>query len=147
MGRDSFDHLVSLLEQNAIFTSSGRKPQRPVRFQLGCFLLRYGVMGGDSLRVAQMMGIGAGTVFLYCRRVTCSLREIGLHVMNWGDEESRETIQQYIQEHSGLAHCLGMLDGALIHLSEVPAGSGSLFFCQKKYPAVSTYLLPVFLLI
>jgi len=34
--------LVYLLEQNLIFQSTGKGPQRPVRYQFACFLLRYG---------------------------------------------------------------------------------------------------------
>ncbi|KAG1872204.1 hypothetical protein F4604DRAFT_1955696 [Suillus subluteus] len=44
VGRATFDRLVQILEQNPIFESTGRKPQRPVRYQLTCFLLRYGIV-------------------------------------------------------------------------------------------------------
>ncbi|KAG1859739.1 hypothetical protein F4604DRAFT_1930457 [Suillus subluteus] len=44
VGRATFDRLVQILEQNPIFESTGRKPQRPVRYQLACFLLRYGIV-------------------------------------------------------------------------------------------------------
>ncbi|KAG1799592.1 hypothetical protein EV424DRAFT_1439386, partial [Suillus variegatus] len=33
VGRATFDRLMQILEQNTIFESTGRKPQRPVRYQ------------------------------------------------------------------------------------------------------------------
>ncbi|KAG2063409.1 hypothetical protein BDR04DRAFT_1111572 [Suillus decipiens] len=42
VGRPTVDHLIHLLEQNPIFQSTGKRPQRQVRYQLACFLLLYG---------------------------------------------------------------------------------------------------------
>ncbi|KAG2368625.1 hypothetical protein BDR07DRAFT_1582019 [Suillus spraguei] len=70
VGRDTFDRLVAKLADNPIFTSTGTKPQRHVKYQLGCFLFRYGMRGSDSLQVAKELAIGHDSVFKYCRRVS-----------------------------------------------------------------------------
>jgi hypothetical protein len=53
LSRETFDQLVAKLADNPIFISTGKKPQRHVKYQLGCFLFRYGMRGSDSLRVAK----------------------------------------------------------------------------------------------
>jgi hypothetical protein len=57
ISRTTFDSLVARLEDDPIFQSSGRKPQRPVKFQLAAFLRRYSMCGSDSLQVAKELGI------------------------------------------------------------------------------------------
>ena len=66
MSRRSFDRLVARLEQNDIFKSTGHKPQMAVRYQLGCFLIRYGMLGGDALTAASLVGVGHGTALKFC---------------------------------------------------------------------------------
>jgi len=68
-----FDHLIMILEHDLIFWSKGKKPQHPVKFQLGCFLACYGKQGLDTFDIAQKLALGVGTVILYCRHVTCAL--------------------------------------------------------------------------
>ncbi|KAJ3534538.1 hypothetical protein NMY22_g6883 [Coprinellus aureogranulatus] len=139
MSRDTFDKFVTTLEKNTIFTSRGRKPQRAVRYQLAAFLMRYGSRASDALSVAKRVGIGVGTVWLYCRRVTRALRELGLTVITWGDEARRTETEQHVSERTGgkFSECIGMLDGSLIRLAEIPSEWGTRYFCRKKYPAVN----------
>lgn len=137
INRSTFNKLVALLERNPIFHSCGRRPQRPVGYQLACFLMRYGCRGADSLGVAQRMGISFGSVFLYCRRVTRALRELGLEVVTWGDTERQAVVKDYIYRKTGLPDCLGFLDGTLIKLTHAPENSGAVFYSRKKFPAVS----------
>ncbi|KAG1804015.1 hypothetical protein EV424DRAFT_325694 [Suillus variegatus] len=112
VGRPTFDRLVHLLEQNPIFRSTGKRPQRAVRYQLACFLLRYGT------------------------RVR-ALRELGIHVVSWGDDERRQETSEYIMDAYGFPDCVGMLDGTLIRLTQMPEENGFTFICRKKFPAVS----------
>lgn len=137
VGRPTFDRLVHLLEQNPIFRSTGKRPQRAVRYQLACFLLRYGTRGANPLQAAHKLAIGFGTVFLYCRRVVRALRELGIHVVSWGDDERRQETSEYIMDAYGFPDCVGMLDGTLIRLTQMPEENGFTFICRKKFPAVS----------
>lgn len=151
MGRPMFEKLVMKLEENPIFVSQGRKPQRPVRYQLATFLIRYGTRGSDAMNAAKKMGIGLGSVWLYCRRVTRALRELGVKAISWGDENRHNTTAAIIEELSGLPDCIGIIDGSLIRLTEIPGEWGTVYFCRKKYPAVCIFtseklniLMPVF---
>jgi hypothetical protein len=98
--------------------------------------MRYGSRGSDALSVAKRMGIGLGTVWLYCRHITRALREMGVTVISWGDEARRAETAEYIQWVSGLSDCIGILDGSLIRLCDIPTEWGTLYFCRKKFPAV-----------
>lgn len=93
--------------------------------------------GADSLQAAHKLAIGFGTVFLYCRRVIRALREIGLQVITWGDEDHHNETMTHVMNRSGIPHCVGMLDGTLIRLTEMPEINGLSFICCKKYPAIN----------
>ncbi|KAF7317467.1 hypothetical protein HMN09_00483900 [Mycena chlorophos] len=67
ISRPTFDKFCDILGENAIFKSRGRKPQRHVSWQLGAFLIRYGQLGSPVRDTYLKMGIGSGTVVLYCR--------------------------------------------------------------------------------
>lgn len=140
LSRTTFDRLVSVLEKNPIFTSSGTKPQRPVRFQLATFLLRYGSLGSGSLQAAHKMGIGFGTVFDYCGRVSTALMELGLKAVVWPDERRQQETSDYIERIFGYSGCIGVVDGTLIRLSAFPFIQGFAYYCRKKFPAVCSLL-------
>lgn len=144
MGRDMFDLLVRILSQHTIFQSKGRKPQRPVKWQLAAFLLRYGHRGSDVLDVSIRIGIGVGSVHNYCRRVTRVLREIRGYYVRWPDNDRKDEISQSIYESSLLEKCLGAVDGCHIRLAEEPAEDGEQFRARKKCFAVELVPLLVF---
>jgi hypothetical protein len=87
------------------------------------------------------MGIGIGTVWLYSRRVTRALRELGLRLLAWGSSERHQETATFIEEQSGFPDCIGIIDGSLIRLAETPEESGETYFCRKKFPAVSTLVI------
>ncbi|KAH9927021.1 hypothetical protein B0H21DRAFT_894924 [Amylocystis lapponica] len=63
MLHDAFWHLHNLIEHNEIFVSTGRKPQRLVKYQLMAFLIKY---GGESLiKTASTLAFGDGTTHIY----------------------------------------------------------------------------------
>ncbi|KAG2743576.1 hypothetical protein P692DRAFT_20821652 [Suillus brevipes Sb2] len=107
------------IERNLIFESTGKKPQCPVRYQLACFLLRYGTRGADSMQAAHKLGIGFGTVFMYCKRVVRVLRELGLDVVTWGNDDRLQQVATHVMGQSGIPDCVGMLDGSLINIQAI----------------------------
>jgi len=141
MGCITFERIVHILAQNPIFMPTGHCSQRPVRYQLACFLMHYGARGCDATGTAHKMGIGEGTVFLYCRRVTWALRQLGIELVSWGNQACRQVTAEVVERESGLPNCLGMLDGTLIRLTEAPKHSGAMFYCHKHFPAVSPAVL------
>jgi hypothetical protein len=84
------------------------------------------------------MGLGSGTVHLYCYRVIRALCELGLQVLTWGDDEQKELVATYIMDHYGFPNCVGILDDTLICLTEMPQIMGPTYLCRKKFPAVSS---------
>jgi hypothetical protein len=94
--------------------------------------------GANPLQVAHKLGVSFGTIFKYCKCVVCALRVLGLQSMTWGDNECHEVVSNYIFDHYGIPDCVGILDGSLIRLTEMPENNGFSFICRKKYPAVST---------
>lgn len=136
MSRETFNRLVGLLEKDPIFLSRGPRPQRAVRYQLAAFLLRYAGEGNDVVGVSNKLGIGEGSVFNYCQRVTRALRKIGLIALSWGDPNHHHTTANFIEQCYGFKGCIGIVDGSLIRLSEVPAEHGQTYWCRKKFSAV-----------
>ena len=97
--------------------------------------MRYGQLGGDARTVFHSMGIGAGTVHLYCRRVTRALRELGLNVIIWGNDAAHAQSKEHFGVN-GFDQCIGIVDGSLIRLTSMPLLNGVSYLCRKKYPAV-----------
>ncbi|KAF8835017.1 hypothetical protein BDN67DRAFT_873383, partial [Paxillus ammoniavirescens] len=116
---------------------TGKRLQHPVHYQLACFLMQYGMRGADSLSVAHKLGISFGSVFLYCRRVVRAIHMLGLEAVSWGDEERHAVVSDYIFDHYGLLKCVGILDGSLICLTQMPEKDGFSYICRKKYPAIN----------
>ncbi|KIO27598.1 hypothetical protein M407DRAFT_23157 [Tulasnella calospora MUT 4182] len=98
MSHQTFDKVVALLERDPVFQSKGKKPQRPVKFQLVCFLIRYGSRGADTLEPVQKLLLGHGTVFIYCRRVTYALHCLRLRYVRWPEAELRAEISEAVEE-------------------------------------------------
>lgn len=129
-----FDWLVGILAPNRIFQPLRGRPQRHVKYQLGCFLIRYGSIGSDTLGTAQKLSIGFGTVFLYCKRVCRALRELRRQYIGWPSPERKLVIKTHIKNVSGFSRCLGAGDGSLINFDEIPIQEGPHFMsCKKRF--------------
>ncbi|KAF5336987.1 hypothetical protein D9611_003110 [Ephemerocybe angulata] len=139
VGRDTFDKLIDRISNDPVFVST-KKPQRPVKYQLACFLIRYGQAGSDSLDTAQKLAIGHGTVFLYCTRVSKALRRIKSQVIKFPDEARQQEISDYIESVSGFPGCIGIGDGCVIPFSEKPSVQGETYMTRKKRFGVASQL-------
>lgn len=137
MSKATFQAIAGRLATNPIFQSRGNRPQRPVIYQFGVFLLRYGLRGSPALEPAMKTGIGEGTVFLYCNRVTRALRELGLTCVGWPDEERKRVIKQAFEDRLGLYGVIGVVDGSLIEMTREPTVGAKAYYCRKNFPAVS----------
>ncbi|THV00063.1 hypothetical protein K435DRAFT_818410 [Dendrothele bispora CBS 962.96] len=128
-----FEHLTTILSQNPIFQSRGRKPQRPIKYQLGAFLIRYGTLGSDTRRTALQLSIGHGTVFLYCRRVTRAIRELRDQYIGFPSEQDQQHTIDTIHNAIGFPRCVGSGDGSLIRFDEKPLVDGTQFMGRKQF--------------
>jgi hypothetical protein len=137
----TFNTIVEILEQNTIFQSTGCKLQQPVKYQLACFLFRYSQQGSDSTIPVQELSLGLGTVLLYCQCIMCVLCELGVKLLKWPDNKEQEGIAERIQmsTEDHFPCCISIGDGTLICLCKAPHKDGPVYYCRKKYPAVSAY--------
>lgn len=136
MSPATFWAVVKLLEPNPIFRSRGSKPQRPVKHQFACFLLRFGREASRTFEPVTQMAISEGSVINYCRRVTRALRELGLHCIAWPNEERKQEISKAVEKRSHIPGCIGIIDGSLIQLAQKPSEQGDHYICRKGWPAV-----------
>ncbi|KAF8573112.1 hypothetical protein K439DRAFT_1650060 [Ramaria rubella] len=88
MSHKTFKWLCQILQPMDIFQSRGKRPQWPVQFQLACFLSHYAQQGSDSLRVAQQLSLGHGT--------------LGLNYLIWPDKDRKHQISDVFEAHSDL---------------------------------------------
>ncbi|KAE9398423.1 hypothetical protein BT96DRAFT_760240, partial [Gymnopus androsaceus JB14] len=136
IGRQTFDTFVEILQCNPIFKSRGRKPQRHVRWQLGSFLIRYGQLGSPAHDTMLKMGIGYGTVILYCRRVTRALRELHGTFATWLNEKELQESTDAILAKAGFPNCAGSGDRSLIQ-SLQPSWMGPAYLSRKGFFALA----------
>ncbi|KNZ53421.1 hypothetical protein VP01_3242g4 [Puccinia sorghi] len=71
MSHQSFDSLLSLIQNHPVFYSNSNVPQQPVRNQLMVTLRKMGTSGNGSAigMLARFFRISEGAVILYCHRV------------------------------------------------------------------------------
>ncbi|KAG8722912.1 hypothetical protein FRC08_000012 [Ceratobasidium sp. 394] len=138
MSKSTFWEIVNLIRHHEVFEKQGRgRPQRPVHYQLGVFLLRYGCHGTTARVPMLLTSVGEGTVLLYCRRVICAIRTFGLTVVGWPTTERKEVIMADFQQKCGLNGIVGALDGVLIELSHKPAIDGDVYIGRKGDPSIT----------
>lgn len=129
----NFWHLHDCIKHNPIFQSTGRKPQRPVWYQLAAFLLRYGY--DPTLKTAEQSCMSEGSVYNYCDCVVQAFRDIRREHLAWPGPERRSFLKAEMAEY-GFPGCIGIVDGTLIRLMDKPSIDGEVYFCRKKFYAV-----------
>lgn len=133
MDKGSFWSLHELIADDEIFVSTGRKPQRPVRYQLAAFLCRMGALG--NIRTAGFCAISEGSVRDYCFRVVRAVRRLRPQFLAWPDEARRDSIAARFAEQ-GFPGCIGSGDGTYFPLEDKPLDNGYAYWCHKKFYAV-----------
>ncbi|KAI0055217.1 hypothetical protein BV25DRAFT_1815942 [Artomyces pyxidatus] len=130
MSRESFWKLHDMIKGDPIFQSRGRRPQRPVKYQLATFLCR---MGAESaIKTAGVMAIAEGTAYLYSWRVCKAFRNIRAQHLAWPGPERRAFLSQEMQVGWGFPGCISIGDGSYIFLENRPSRNGYAFWCRKK---------------
>ncbi|KAG8729640.1 hypothetical protein FRC10_003552 [Ceratobasidium sp. 414] len=137
MSKETFWAMVDVLKTNTIFQSKGHKNQRPVHYQLGMFLLRYGIAGSHIQHPKLLTSIGEGTVVLYCCRVIRVIREHGLECVVWPTEERKQEIKHGFKKICRLDNIIGSLDGTLHGLESKPRIAGDSYVSRKKTLSVN----------
>lgn len=137
-----FWKLVKLLEKHASFqrrTSDSRgKAPRPASCQLLVLLKYYGTEGNgaSSINLGTFFGIATGAVDDYKRNALEALLSLEPRTCHWPDEEERKTISSRVMTDYMFPHCIGLIDGTLLPLSERPILHGENYLSRKKFYAI-----------
>ncbi|QRV93585.1 DDE superfamily endonuclease [Ceratobasidium sp. AG-Ba] len=137
MSKATFWGVVDRIKYSREFKSKGSKSQRPVFYQLGVFLIRYGISGSHFRHPKLLTSIGEGTVVLYCRRVIRAVREYGLECVVWPTAGEKEQIKKQFKQLCGLDGIIGSLDGTHCGLETRPRVAGSAYISRKKTLSVN----------
>ena len=132
--RETFWHLHGLIADDPIFVSRGKKPQRPVKYQLAAFLCRAGMESG--VKSASVIAIAEGSVYNYVQRVCRAFRNIQDDHLAWPGDERRTFLKEEMGA-GGFPGCIGIGDGTFVHLVDKPWENGWAYWCRKKFYAVS----------
>jgi hypothetical protein len=133
---ETFDALVTKIEDDPIFHSNSYKQQLPVKFQLAITLYRFGHFGNAASveGIAQWAGCSVGLVVSCTRRVIMALTR--LH------DEAFRILPTHIADAKAFVarvcyawrHGWCMADGTLIPLSDKPGYHGEAYFdCKSNY--------------
>jgi hypothetical protein len=133
MSREAFDHVHDLIKDDEEFISDGNRPQREVKIQLAAFLVRVG--NTSAQKTGDVTGISEGAVYLYCERVQRALRRLRERFLHWPSEERRNILKDEMAER-GFDGCIGICDGSLFRLAEIPLEDGQAYYCRKKFYGV-----------
>jgi hypothetical protein len=137
MGRAAFYHVLSLIENDPSFCSTGKRPQRPVAHQLAAYLIR---MGDETAKKAgDVSGIAEGTSYIYTSRVGKALRRIHHNHLAWPGP-TRKAEHKAEMAEDGFPGCVGEGDGSLFFLINKPLVSGESYFGRKKAYCASCYM-------
>lgn len=132
--RKNFWYLHDCIKRNPVFVSRSLRPQRPPWYQLAAFLIRYGC--DPAIKTAETACMSEGSVYNYCTRVAQAFRDIRHEHLSWPGPQRRTFLKSEMAEY-GFPGCIGIVDGTLIELMQKPRRHGEVYFCRKKYYAVS----------
>jgi hypothetical protein len=137
----TFDRLVASIADADVFQnhSSSGQQQIPVEKQLFIALTRFGTYGNGAAlsKIADLAGVGHGTIDLVTRRVITAIQHSDIVKQNihWPDGEEREEAREMVHQKTGI-HAFRngwcMIDGTLIPLYQKPSWYGERFFDRKS---------------
>ncbi len=133
MDREAFWELHQLIRNDPVFISKGCRPQRPALIQLATFLCYVG--GESGIKTAAFTATAEGTVWLYTRRVTRTVRKLRDQFISWPSNGERDRISARLG-NQGFPGCLGSCDGSYLRSASKPKENGYAYYCHKGLYAV-----------
>ena len=118
----SFERLEGLIKDHPVFQNNSRNPQQEVWIQLVTALERLGFNGNGSSvgREASFLGLSAGSVVTYTRRVIKAIRSLESEYLAWPSSQTRRRFSTAMDEKYGLKGMVGVVDGTDIVLASAP---------------------------
>ncbi|MBW0540469.1 hypothetical protein O181_080184 [Austropuccinia psidii MF-1] len=122
---ESFQRLVTLIQDDTIFHNSSRFKQRDPAIQLAVALARLGSNGnGASLgKLGMLFGVSHGAIVLYTQCIIKALIKYEKEYIMWPNSQKQLQTSQVMQS-KGFPGCVGFIDGSLIPLSQRPSRDG-----------------------
>ncbi|MBW0481494.1 hypothetical protein O181_021209 [Austropuccinia psidii MF-1] len=130
---DSFEKLVSQIQDDQSFQNSSQNKKRNPAIQLAVALSRLGSNeNGDALgNTGMLIGISHGAIVLYTQTFIRILMKLKPKIIVWPTIEQHKEMSQVMQVE-GFPGCIGFIDGSLIPLSQRPPNDGEAYFDRKK---------------
>ncbi|RPB01155.1 hypothetical protein L873DRAFT_1677808, partial [Choiromyces venosus 120613-1] len=135
MNRESFNVLVTLIRDDPIFTNNSQNSQASIEIQLASTLYFLGSAGASVIRSAAQLGIGEGTIQLYCDRCISALVHRVPQFVKRPKPGSQDfwQMRKLVEDSSGFPGCVGFLDGMDVILRYGPSYYRESYFNHKKY--------------
>ncbi|KAF7328200.1 DDE Tnp4 domain-containing protein [Mycena venus] len=138
---ETFDELVTRIEDHPVFFNNSRHPQTPVYIQLAIALYRFGHHGNAASveSIAQWAGISVGLVVKCTHRIIIAFYE----VIRWPTEAEKEEAKDWVEAVSCRDWRGGfcMVDGTLVPLFEKPGHYGEAYFDRKSNYSLNVQLI------
>jgi len=133
MSKSAFNKLVDQIHKHEVFQQHpGKRPQKPVEFQLAVTLRRLGSKC-DVFEVASKFGISEGSVLTYQTRVIKAIKSLKHQYIVWPQGSYKEEIKQAFEDISGFPHVVGAIDGSHIPLFEAPSVKNKEVYFSRKH--------------
>ncbi|KAJ7093597.1 hypothetical protein C8R44DRAFT_646052 [Mycena epipterygia] len=133
---ETFDELVSRIEDHPIFSNNSRHPQTPPYIQLAITLFRFGHDGNAASveSIAQWAGVSVGLVVRSTQHVIIAFLSLHDSVIRWPTEAKKEEAKAWVESASCEEWAGGfcMVDGTLVPLFEKPGHHGEVYFDRKS---------------
>ena len=142
MSPSAFDHLVSEIEDNAIFHNNSNNSQGDVDLQLAVFLFRVGHFGNAASvsHISYLFGVAEGSVVTYTYRVLTAVLHLRTTYIGWPDATTVESAKRWVGEQSGCAAWKGgymAIDGTTIPLATKPGRYGEQYFDKSSQYSIN----------
>ena len=146
---ETFDELITRIQDNPIFVSDGPQNQMPVDEQLAITLFRFGHHGNAASveSIAQWAGTSAGMVVNATRRVITAFLTLHDTVIRWPSIREKEDAKGWVEAATCAAWRNGCIfvDGTLVPLAEKPGYHGEAYFDQKSNYSLNVQVSDTFL--
>ena len=133
---ETFDELITRIEDDPIFVSDGPQNQMPLNEQLAIALFRFGHHGNAASveSIAQWAGTSAGMVVNATRRVITAFLTLHDTVIRWPSAREKEDAKEWVEAATCVAWRNGcvFVDGTLVPLAEKPGYHGEAYFDRKS---------------
>jgi len=106
-----------LIKDDPVFLSNSQtSPQADPSVQLATALYQLGLLENSTVRSAEQLGLGEGTLRLYLWPVVHAILGLQAQFLQWPRDHEYRRMRSEVEEWSDFPGCVGFLDGSDIGL-------------------------------